>query len=314
MALTFAQASQYVSRAALAPGSQAPAASSQTPADALAATAEDWNSAPHLFAFTLVETPITLATTTLTAAITASATSITVHSSTGFVNGMTLLCEMEQMTLSSFSGSSDPYTFTVVRGVNGTTAAAHQGDSIVAVRDYTCPSDFNAPYDAVLWTARLPLTYWDKRRIDRDIWDQCAPGTPNIYTVCDAGGFQANAPTQYLRVMAPPSAADMVTLTYYRRIAPQGDTAGNLDVPPHLSYLFLDMAVARYLQAILPGTPENLARIQLARRTAQNALENAIARDRVAEEDKREAFVSRFQAGLLGPNTGTGGWPLPTGQ
>ena len=64
-----------------------------------------------------------------------AATGVTVSDRAGIEAGDTLLVESEQMYVRSYNGA----TLTVVRGVNGTTAAAHDGGTPVEVFEYPGP-------------------------------------------------------------------------------------------------------------------------------------------------------------------------------
>jgi len=82
--------------------------------------------------------------TALTATVaTTSATTVTVSAATNLDAGQTLLVESEQMFVTGY----DATTITVVRGVNGTTAAAHSGKAI-SIAQYP-----GAVVRAVAWLA-----------------------------------------------------------------------------------------------------------------------------------------------------------------
>ena len=65
----------------------------------------------------------------------ASTTSVTVSSRTDVEAGHTLLIDSEQLHVESYSGN----TLTVVRGTNGTTAAAHSGGAAIDIYEYPGP-------------------------------------------------------------------------------------------------------------------------------------------------------------------------------
>ena len=65
----------------------------------------------------------------------ATTTTVTVSSRTDVEAGHTLLIDSEQLYISSYSGD----TLTVVRGVNGTTAASHSGSSAIDIYEYPAP-------------------------------------------------------------------------------------------------------------------------------------------------------------------------------
>ena len=72
------------------------------------------------------------ATTTLSATITAAATSITVASGTNTATGGYVLIGTELMLVTAGGGTT---TLTVIRGVLGTTAAAHTSGATVTFED-----------------------------------------------------------------------------------------------------------------------------------------------------------------------------------
>lgn len=77
-------------------------------------------------------------TTTLNGAITAAATSITVASTANFTNSKSITIGSERMTITSVPNGT---TLVVVRGANGTTAAAHSnGDTVTANDTFVCRS------------------------------------------------------------------------------------------------------------------------------------------------------------------------------
>ena len=78
---------------------------------------------------------VSRATETADAIADATTTSVTVSSRTDVEAGHTLLIESEQLFVQSYTGN----TLTVVRGVNGTTAASHGGGSAIDIYEYPGP-------------------------------------------------------------------------------------------------------------------------------------------------------------------------------
>ena len=77
----------------------------------------------------------------------ATTTSVTVSSRTDVEAGHTILIDTEQMYVQSYATN----TLTVVRGVNGTTAASHGGGSAIDIYDYPGP----VVEATIMQTARL---------------------------------------------------------------------------------------------------------------------------------------------------------------
>jgi hypothetical protein len=75
------------------------------------------------------------ASETASAIADASTTSVTVSSRADVETGHTLLIDSEQFYVQSYSGD----TLTVVRGINGTTAASHSGGVAIDIYDYPGP-------------------------------------------------------------------------------------------------------------------------------------------------------------------------------
>ena len=75
------------------------------------------------------------ATETANAIADATTTSVTVSSRTDVEAGHTILIDSEQLYVRSYSGN----TLTVVRGVNGTTAASHSGGAAIDIYEYPGP-------------------------------------------------------------------------------------------------------------------------------------------------------------------------------
>ena len=75
------------------------------------------------------------ATETANAVADATTTSVTVSSRADVEAGHTLIVDSEQVYVQSYSGN----TLTVVRGVNGTTAASHSGGAAIDIFEYPGP-------------------------------------------------------------------------------------------------------------------------------------------------------------------------------
>ena len=116
------------------------------------------------------------ATETANAVADATTTSVAVSSRADVEAGHTLLIDSEQLYVSSYTGN----TLTVVRGVNGTTAASHSGGAAIDIYEYPQP----VAEATILQTSRL----W--RRKDAAFSD--AVGMPDTGLVRLAGGLDAD--------------------------------------------------------------------------------------------------------------------------
>lgn len=95
---------------------------------------------------------VTAARTTLSGAVSSTtATSITVTDTSAIAPGSTLVVDSEQLYVSAVSGSS----LTVVRGVNGTTAATHPNGAEVRASQY--------PADVVQVCLEIARNRWKER-------------------------------------------------------------------------------------------------------------------------------------------------------
>ncbi len=112
---------------------------------------------------------------------------------------------------------------------------------INGVAEYILPQRFWKPMSARLVSTNFRKLHW----IGIDEWDsihgdQTTQGIPEFYTVYDGRVFDAGDTEQsYLRLVQPPSAADVLLMRYYR----QPDfTDTDVDVPQDFLYTFLDLA------------------------------------------------------------------------
>lgn len=121
--------------------------------------------------------------TTLSATITSGATSLTVTSSSGFPGSgsFTILIDSEQMTVTAGAGTT---TWTVTRGVNGTSAAAHNGG--VPVFYYQSRTGGAA---RLRFTGRSIALYAEKwgsqGDIEYQIWDKAGASVTGPTTVSE---------------------------------------------------------------------------------------------------------------------------------
>lgn len=100
-------------------------------------------------------TPYRLSTTTINADLTASATSVSVASGTPFSVGHTILIDSEQMYVTAVVTN----TLTVVRGVNGTTAATHTSGATVYIYEYPDPIVEACLIQAMRWWKRKDSSF-----------------------------------------------------------------------------------------------------------------------------------------------------------
>lgn len=109
------------------------------------------------------------------------------------------------------------------------TAAGATSISATAVRDlYDLPADYKAPYSAsLLSTSPGILTLIRRRFYDRSTFTPFSPSTPGAYDI-----FMIGAKGK-VRLLQPPSSADLLQLRYYRRmtVPTTSATADALDIP-----------------------------------------------------------------------------------
>jgi hypothetical protein len=105
-------------------------------------------------------------------------------------------------------------------GVNVITASAQ--------RDlYDLPSDWKSVYSLRLLSGNLALRYAGRRAYDRTISDENTASSPYWYDLFRAGSGSK------VRILPPPSAADVLLMRYYRRmsLASASGVTSNLDLP-----------------------------------------------------------------------------------
>lgn len=123
---------------------------------------------------------------------------------------------------------------------NGTITLSGNIPIIANTRDYNAPTDFYAPYSALLTTINRTLIFRDHRYWDRTITNQATVGTPSEYTLYNKySELTQNFGTSKLRFDRVPSASDTLQLRYYRKF---NTTGTNIDIPDNLLYKFLDYA------------------------------------------------------------------------
>ena len=89
--------------------------------------------------------------------ITASVTSFTVDDGTDFSVGQTILLDSEQMYITSIA----THVLTITRGVNGTTAATHDNDTIIYIYVYPAPIEEACLIQAMRWWSRKDTSFAD---------------------------------------------------------------------------------------------------------------------------------------------------------
>jgi hypothetical protein len=115
-------------------------------------------------------------------------------------------------------------------GINVTTVYGSGLQSFNAsfVRDsYDLPADYKSGYSVRLLGSQKALRYIGRRIYDRGVTDEAAAGTPERYDLFNVYGRSK------VRLLPPPSAADVLLQRYYRRMtvgSASGDTT-TLDIP-----------------------------------------------------------------------------------
>lgn len=116
-------------------------------------------------------------------------------------------------------------------GINGTVTGFTAGVTVItatATRDYyDLPSNYRVGYSVRLLGAQKALTYAQRRAYDRVTTNEFTVSTPEWYDLFSAGGKGK------IRLLPPPSGADVLQLRYYRRLyigTATGDSTA-LDIP-----------------------------------------------------------------------------------
>lgn len=116
-------------------------------------------------------------------------------------------------------------------GIYGTITATAAGNTVItatATRDYyDLPSDWKVGYSVRLLGSQKALKYVQRRIYDRYSTNEFQSGTPEGYDLFGVGGKGK------IRLLPPPSAADVLQLRYYRRLYMASATADStaLDIP-----------------------------------------------------------------------------------
>lgn len=108
-------------------------------------------------------------------------------------------------------------------GIYGAVSGFSAGVTVVSVsatRDmYDLPSDWKAPYTARLLNSNVDLRYVGRRLYDRSVTQEQNVSTPYWYDLYMVGARGK------IRLLSPPSAADILQLRYYRRMTIPTTTA-----------------------------------------------------------------------------------------
>jgi len=129
--------------------------------------------------------------------------------------------------------------------------AGLQSFNAVFTRDsYDAPSDWKAGYSVRLLGSQRTLRYMGRRVYDRSISDEFNPGTPERYDLFNIYGRSK------IRLLPPPSQADVLLQRYYRRMATQtaSSTGTALDIPE--DYESYPIAWAKWHFLTDKGNPE----------------------------------------------------------
>lgn len=108
-------------------------------------------------------------------------------------------------------------------------------------RDYALPSDFKWIYSVRLGSNPRTLIPLPTRLYDRQLADQAGTAVPVMYSLFPVGADGK------IRLMRSPSAADTLTIKYYRRITTSYTDSDALDLPQDQEFAVIAMAKAFYL-------------------------------------------------------------------
>jgi hypothetical protein len=186
-------------------------------------------------------------------------------------------------------------------GIYGTVTATAAGLTVItatAIRDYyDLPSDWRVGYSAKLIGSNRSLAYIQRRGYDRVVSNEFTPGTP-------AGYDQFLMGTKgKIRLLPPPSAADVLQLRYYRRLylaSATGDATA-LDIPEDYEETPIAWAKWHFLVDKQEGKSEQ-AGVWMA--LAREGLKTILA-DETAIPDENLGFVPSHTQGAFGGDNST---------
>lgn len=185
-------------------------------------------------------------------------------------------------------------------GINGTVTGFTAGVTVVtasATRDYyDLPSNWRVGYSVRLLGSQKAIYYVQRRAYDRYATDEFSAGTPEGYDFYSVGGKGK------IRLLPPPSAADVLQLRYYRRLyigTATGDSTA-LDIPEDYEQTPIAWAKWHFLTDKQEGRGEQ-AGTWLS--LAQDGLKTMLA-DETAIPDENLGFTPAYSTfGLGGDRT-----------
>lgn len=160
-------------------------------------------------------------------------------------------------------------------------------DIVAGTADYDLDSTFKAPYSCrILTGAPRPLSYIDKDRWDRVVYNQMSPGRPEYYTLYNLG--QQGKIT--LLPLPDASITGGLGVTYFRNIVVPDTDGTALDLPDQFVDAVLDLARAKLLSR--RGGRMDLIRLFEAK--GQDSMRKARADD-LETADGDDAFVPQAE-------------------
>lgn len=162
---------------------------------------------------------------------------------------------------------------------------------LAGVQDYNVPSDFFRPYMARLTSkAQWPIEFIRPRFWNRRTLSSTVQGLVEAYTVFNVVSPNTqNFGTKRLRLYRVPSAADVLQLTYYRKL---NATSDPLDMDTVNLYKFLDMC-----RSILLDTKRAQDNPDMYIKRAASGLQNAMTADEEISEDNDIRLISQMEIG-----------------
>lgn len=185
-------------------------------------------------------------------------------------------------------------------GINGTVTGFTAGVTVItatATRDYyDMPSNWKVGYSVRLLGAQRSLRYIQRRAYDRFVTNEFEASTPEVYDLFSQGAKGK------IRLIPPPSAADVLQLRYYRRLyigTATGDTTA-LDIPQDYEFTPIAWAKWHFLVDKQEGKSEQAGTWMSL---AQDGLKTMLA-DETAIPDENLGFTPAFASdGFGGPNS-----------
>lgn len=185
-------------------------------------------------------------------------------------------------------------------GIYGTISGLAAGVNVVtctSTRDmYDLPSDWKAPYTARMLTGNYSLRYVGRRIYDRSIQSEQTVSTPYWYDLFMVGSRGK------IRLLTPPTAADVLQLRYYRRmeIPTTTATASVVDIPQDFEPYLIAWSKWHFLLDKGEGRGEQMKTWFIM---SQEGLKTMLASQTNIPDEGLMFIPGHFQPGQYGDNT-----------